>query len=59
MTHAGLPVIVFSSSQSPAELASAQAMGAAWFRKPIDTTEYFKVVGQILSAMGRNSKWRT
>lgn len=52
MTHAAMPVVVFSSSQSPAELASAQELGAAWFRKPIDTTEYFRVVGQILSSMG-------
>jgi CheY-like chemotaxis protein len=50
--HAAMRVIVFSSSQSPAELAYAQEMGAGWFRKPIDTVEYFKVVGQILSSIG-------
>jgi hypothetical protein len=43
---------VFSSSQSPLELERAQALEDRWFRKPMDTTEYFKAVREIPSFLG-------
>jgi CheY-like chemotaxis protein len=44
-----LPVIVFSSSQSPAELDRANRLGVPWVQKPLNAIEYFRTVAEILS----------
>ena len=47
-----LPAVVMTSSRHPADLETINRMGAAYFHKPIDVGEYFKIV-EVVTALVR------
>jgi CheY-like chemotaxis protein len=46
---ADIPVLVTTSSQSPRDLEIIEKLGAAYFHKPIDLNEYFKIAGVVIN----------
>ncbi|MCU1328957.1 MAG: response regulator receiver protein [Bryobacterales bacterium] len=46
----GVPAVVMTSSDSPADRASAAALGAAYFRKPLSYDEFLKL-GALLKGV--------
>jgi CheY-like chemotaxis protein len=46
---ADIPVLVTTSSQSPRDLEIIEKLGAAYFHKPIDLNEYFKIAEAVMN----------
>jgi DNA-binding response OmpR family regulator len=54
--YCSIPIIVITSSDSSQERAKATAMGASYFRKPSDLTEFLKLGEMIQDVLTRNGR---
>jgi CheY-like chemotaxis protein len=49
---ADVPALVMTSSQSPKDLKTIASLGASYFHKPIEWSEYFKIVEVVTKLVG-------